>query len=312
MANHILDIDDLTPDDFDKVIAYGLSPKSEKVMANKSAALLFEKPSARTRHATETAIVALGGHPITVKGDEVGIGKRESVHDLTLTLACYHAVIGARVFDHGVLAEMASAIDGAGAPCSVLNLLSDKAHPCQGVADIITIIQASKEMNLEISNAQVTYVGDSNNVASSLALACAMASVKLVVASPVDFQPEAELIKRVERLGGTIEVVTDPNEGVEGADFIYTDTWTSMGQEAEASVRKEVFRNYQVNELLISKAKKDVKIMHCLPAHRGEEITDAVLDSKSSIVFKQAYNRKLSAIGLLTLMVKKQGGQKWP
>ncbi len=312
MANHVLDIDDLTLDEFNKVISYGISPNPQKVMADKSAALLFEKPSARTRHSTETAIVALGGHPVTVKGDEVGIGKRESVHDLALTLACYHSVIGARVFDHKVLKEMTRAIDEAGANCSVLNLLSNKAHPCQGLADIMTIIQESNEMNLDIGKVKVAYVGDSNNVVSSLALSCAMAGVKLVVASPPGFQPEDELIKRVERLGGTIEIVVDPFEAVEGADFIYTDTWTSMGQEAEASVRKEVFRNYQVNDLLVKRAKSDVKIMHCLPAHRGEEITDSVIDSKSSIVFKQAYNRKLSAIGLLTHLVKAQGGQIWP
>jgi ornithine carbamoyltransferase len=264
------------------------------VLEGQGVALLFEKASNRTRNSSEMAAVALGGHPVYIQGDEVGIDVREPAEDVARTLACYHSVLCARVIDHGTLVRMAAALDGAEMAVPVINLLSDRAHPCQAVADLLTLDDAFGHLD----GLTVAYVGDWNNVARSLALALARTGAHLRLGCPDGYGPAATDLYDLD-----LELHHTPREAVKGADAVYSDTWTSMGQEAEAAVRRQAFDGWTVTEDLMAQAADHAIFMHCLPAHRGEEVTDDVLDGPQSRVWPQALNRLHAARGVLAWLL---------
>ena len=298
--SHFLDIDDLSCDELADVLALAAEPApgAAPVLAGRGAALVFEKPSARTRSSTELAVVALGGHPVYIQGFEVGIDTRERAEDVARTLACYHAVLCARVLDHEVLVRMASALDGG--PVPVVNLLSDRAHPCQAIADLLTLGQVFGPLE----GRTLAYVGDANNMWRSLALATAMVGMTMRTATPDGYGPDPDDVARVARLGAEVELTTDPAEAVAGADALYTDVWTSMGQEEEAALRRKAFAGFTVDDDLLALAAPEAVVLHCLPAHRGEEISTAVLDGPRSVVWQQATNRMHAMRGLLGWLLR--------
>jgi ornithine carbamoyltransferase len=299
-----LEIDDLTPAQFASVLDAALEWKREpsqipQLLEGRGAALLFEKPSARTRASTEMAVIGLGGHPIYIRPNEVGLGVREPVADVARSLAGYCAVIAARVFAHETLEEMAQAVD-----LPVVNLLSDRAHPCQAVADFLTL----RELFGDIEGRRLVFVGDGNNVAASLASAAALSGVELTVASPSGYELDDDTVERARNLGGTIELTVDPYEAVQGADAVYTDVWTSMGQEEESAIRRKAFEGYTVDEALMKEAGDQAWFLHCLPAHRGEEVSAEVIDGSRSVVWQQAANRMDSARALLAELCREPVG----
>ncbi|MGZ4676644.1 MAG: ornithine carbamoyltransferase [Acidimicrobiia bacterium] len=282
-----LEIDELSHAELatllDTMLAWKADPSAvTRSLAGRGVALVFQKPSARTRNSAEMAVFGLGGHPITIRHDEISIDVRESAEDVARTLAAYHAIVAARVFDHGVLERMAAAVD-----VPVVNLLSDRGHPCQALADLLTI----RETFGALEGRRVAFVGDGNNVAASLAFGAALTGMELVVSSPSGYELDDIVVDRARNLGGTVDLVADPQEAVKGVDVIYADTWTSMGEEAEATIRREAFRGWQVDETLLEVAGPQARFMHCLPAHRGEEVTDEVLDGPASLIWRQAANR---------------------
>ena len=295
-----LEVDDLTPAEFADVLTRAATWKRDattlpRPLDGQGVALLFEKPSARTRTSSEMAIVGLGGHPIYIRPEEVGLGVRETVEDVARTLAAYCAVVAARVFAHGTLEAMAGAVD-----IPVVNLLSDRAHPCQALADYLTLQEAFGSLE----GRRLVFVGDGNNVAASLAFGAALSGVELTVASPPGYELDDDVLERSRNLGGAVEVTNDPFEAVKGADAIYTDVWTSMGQEEEQEARRAAFAGFQVGSELMGAAGEQVKFLHCLPAHRGEEVTAEVIDGPTSLVWEQAANRMHSARALLSLLVE--------
>jgi ornithine carbamoyltransferase len=267
-----------------------LAVTAEKPLAGKGVALLFEKPSARTRHSMEMAVVSLGGHPMSVRADEVGVGSRESPEDIARTLACYHSVVAARVKDHQLLETFAGAIPNT----PVVNMLSDRAHPLQALADLLTV----KQVRGTIAGAKIAYIGDGNNVARSLAVGASLLGAEFRCASPEGYELSAD----ISALPGVAQF-RDPVEAVHDASFVYTDVWVSMGQDAETEARKRVFRPYQVDEALMAKASPDAAFLHCLPAIRGEEVTAGVIDGPQSAVWKQAENRYHAARGALAYLL---------
>lgn len=246
--------------------------------------LFFEKPSTRTRVSCEVAAADLGMVPLVLKQDEVGLGKRESVEDVGRVLDRYLDVLAFRVFDHQNLVALA-----ASAEAPVINLLSDREHPCQALADLQTLAE-----HRPLEGATVAFIGDGNNVCNSLVIAGLMMGTTVRVAAPAGNEPTAEILE-LARAGGApgaeVHVTNDPVEAVAGADAVYTDVWASMGQEGEAAERRQRFMPYQVNEALFAQAKEDAIFLHCLPAHRGEEVTDEVADHARSRIFDQAENR---------------------
>ena len=294
-----LEVDDLDPAQLETVLdraqAWKRAPVDiEPVLAGRGVAMLFEKPSARTRVSTELAVSTLGGHPVYLRGEEVGIGVRESAEDVARTLASYCSVIAARVFDHALLEVMSASVD-----VPVVNLLSDRAHPCQALADLLTL----REIMGVIEGRRLAYVGDGNNVAASLAFAAALSGLELTLASPPGYELDDDVAERARNLGGAIELVADPDEAVRGADAVYTDVWTSMGQEEESDQRKVAFAGYQVDAALMALAGPQARLLHCLPAHRGEEVTSDVLEGPQSAVWLQAANRMHSVRALLVSLV---------
>jgi ornithine carbamoyltransferase len=295
MNADFLEVDALTPDRLaallDRALAWKDDPAAVPAsLAGQGVALLFEKPSARTRSSTEMAVVGLGGHPIYMRPEEVGLGVRESVEDVARTLAGYCTILAARVFDHATLEAMAAAVD-----VPVVNLLSDRAHPCQALADVLTL----RETLGSLDGRRIVFVGDGNNVAASLAFASALCGIELTVASPPGYELDDDVVDRARNLGGVVEVVNEPHEAVKGADAIYTDVWTSMGQEEEAAARRAAFTGYQVGRQLMEAAGDQAVFLHCLPAHRGEEVTTEVIDGPASLVWQQAANRMHAVRALL-------------
>ena len=293
MPRHFLEVDDLSHDELATVLALAADPKPPRVLDGLGAALLFEKPSARTRNSMEMAVVQLGGHPVTIRGDEVGLDVRESVEDVTRILHSYHAVIAARVFDHSMLERMTAV-----SRVPIVNLLSDAGHPMHALADVLTMTQLFGDL----VGRRVAYVGDGNNVCRSLALAAGMCGMEVSVAAPEGYQPSADDVARFRAAGIEALITAEPEEAIEGADVIYTDAWYSMGQEDEANERRPVFRPYQANATLMAAA-PGAAFLHCLPAHRGDEVTDEVLESPASKVWQQAENRMHAARGLLAWIV---------
>jgi ornithine carbamoyltransferase len=298
-ARTFLEVDDLTPAEFAAVLDTAEKGKADpsgipQLLAGLGVVLLFEKPSARTRASTEMAVVHLGGHPIYVRPEEVGLGVRESVADVARTFAGFCAVIAARVFDHATLEEMAAVVD-----IPVVNLLSDRAHPTQAVADFLTL----RELFGSLEGRRLAYVGDGNNVTASLAYAAALSGVELTVASPPGYELDDLTVARARNLGATVELVTDPYEAVAGSDAVYTDVWTSMGQEAEQAARLAAFAGYTVDDALMAAAGEHAWFLHCLPAHRGEEVAASVIDGPRSAVWQQAANRMHAARAVISHLV---------
>jgi ornithine carbamoyltransferase len=295
MARHLLEVDDLTPDELERVLDLAEDPDPEPVLAGRGMALVFEKPSARTRNSMEMAVVQLGGHPVSVRGDEVGIDRRESAEDVARTLACYHAAVGARVFSHRVLERMAAV-----SSVPVVNLLSDEAHPLQALADLLTLRQAWGGFK----DRTLAYVGDGNNVCRSLALAGALAGLVVRVACPPGYGVPDAHADRLRALGAEeVSVSSRPEEAVDGADAVYTDVWASMGQEDQAGDRRRAFEGFGVDERLMAGAAPGALFLHCLPAHRGEEVAAAVVDGPASRVWAQAANRMHAARGVLGFLL---------
>jgi ornithine carbamoyltransferase len=299
MTGDFLEVDALTPDRLaallDRAIAWKEDPDAiPATLAGQGVALLFEKPSARTRSSTEMAVVGLGGHPIYIRPEEVALGVRETVEDVARTLAGYCRILAARVYDHATLEAMAAAVD-----IPVLNLLSDRAHPCQALADVLTL----RERLGSLDGRRIVFVGDGNNVAASLAFASALCGIELTAASPPGYELDDDVVDRARNLGGVVEVVNEPYEAVKGADAIYTDVWTSMGQEDEAAARRAAFAGYQVDGQLMEAAGDQAVFLHCLPAHRGEEVSEEVFESAASVVFDQAENRLHTQKALLLMLL---------
>jgi ornithine carbamoyltransferase len=292
---HFLEVDDLSPAELSTVLDLAEQPNPEPVLTGRGVALIFEKPSNRTRNSTEMAVVGLGGHPITIRGEEIGLGVREPVDDVTRVLARYHRVVGARVFDHGVLEAMAKVDE-----IPIVNLLSDRAHPCQALADLLTLRQRWGRL----AGHTVAWVGDGNNVARSLTLACALAGVDIRLACPAGHQLDPVAVDGARARGVQVTVTGDPLEAVTGADAVCTDVWVSMGQESEQAAREDAFAGYQVDETLMAAAAPAAVFLHCLPAHRGLEVSAAVIDGPASLVFDQAENRMHSIRGLLLWLVQ--------
>ena len=263
-------------------------------LRGRTLAMVFQKPSNRTRVSFEVGMYQLGGHALHLSPDEIQIGKRETPSDTGRVLARYIDAIMVRTFDHGDLEELAGAAD-----VPVVNGLSDAHHPCQALADILTV----REEFGGLEGQKITYVGDGNNVAHSLAIACALTGAELTIAHPEGHGPDKDVLELAGSLGAAPLLTEDPNEAVRGARVVYTDVWASMGQEAEAEKRKRKFAPYQVDEGLMSLAAEDAVFLHCLPAHRGEEVTAGVIDGPRSRVFDQAENRLHAQKALLYLLL---------
>ena len=282
---NLLSIADLTPDSLGQILHLAarckLEPRSwAGSREGRSIGLFFAKQSLRTWVSCEVAAIELGVHPVLIRNEEAGIGTRESPEDLGRVLERYLDLLALRVYEHQHLERIAAV-----ATVPVVNLLSEREHPCQALADLQTIAERRS-----LAETTLAYVGDGNNVARSLLQAATMAGMRVRIASPSGYEPVPAVVAMARR-HGEVELTLDPVEAVEGADVVYTDVWTSMGQETEVARRREAFRAYQVNSQLLEHASPNVIFMHCLPAHRGEEVTDEVIDGPRSVVFDQAENR---------------------
>ena len=291
MKKDLITIMDLKPAEIEEIFDLTDKLKSGKKqytdsLKNKTVALIFQKPSNRTRVSFEVGMTQLGGNSIYLGPDELKLGVRESAHDVAKVLSRYLDGIVARTFSHKDFLELAKY-----AAVPVINGLTDLFHPCQGLTDIYTI----REKKKTLKGIKVSYVGDGNNVLHSLLLGAVKMGMKIFVANPKGYEPKKEILNKAKILakesGGEIHVTNDPQSAVQDSDVLYTDVWTSMGQEKERRKRLKTFKSFQINKVLASKAKKDCIIMHCLPAHRGEEITDSIINGPNSVVFDQAENR---------------------
>jgi ornithine carbamoyltransferase len=291
MPKDFLTLDDWSPEELLAILARArelkaLLRKGERpqTLLGRTMAMYFEHPSLRTHVTFEAGMTQLGGHAIFLSPEQVGVGTRESPRDVALNLSRWVDVIVARTASHSLVEELARA-----ASIPVINGLTDLAHPCQAMADLLTIAE-----RMPLERASLAYVGDGNNVANSLLLGAALLGVEIRVGTPESHRPALRVRQAAERLaarsGAALRFTSDPSEAVRGADFVYTDVWTSMGQEAEAAARRAHFEAYQVNERLLRHA-PEAWVLHCLPAHRGEEITSDVLDGPRSLVLDQAENR---------------------
>lgn len=259
--------------------------------------MIFEKPSTRTRVSFEVAIEQLGGSAIYLSKDDIQLSRGESIPDTARTLSRYVDGIVCRTFGHDRVESLAEFSE-----VPVVNALTDWVHPCQGLADFYTIRQFSKS-----ETPRLAYVGDGNNVCHSLMIGAWLLDYPMTIAGPEGYEPDDVLLESLNERGGSIEWTSSPEDAVDGADFIYTDVWASMGQEEEAQKRKQVFEPYQVNNDLLDRAGEDVKVLHCLPAHRGEEVTNEVIDGPHSVVFDQAENRLHVQKALLAVLLSDDG-----
>jgi len=299
-----LSVDDLSTEELTDLLgdAAAMKAKPEKhadALAGAHVALVFEKPSTRTRVSMEVGVASLGGHPVVLRGDELQLGRGETIEDTGRVLSLYVDAIAVRTFGQERLEALA-----AGATVPVINLLSDESHPCQALADLLTI---QEHVNEKLSGTSLAYLGDGNNVAHSLLIAGARMGMDVRVASPSGYQPDREVVERAREVaahtGGRVIVTDLVAEAAEGADVLYTDVWASMGQEGESGERIKVLEGYGIDESTVSIASDDVKVMHCLPAHRGEEISAEVMDGDRSIVWDQAENRLHAQKALLVWLL---------
>lgn len=296
-SKNFIDIASLSLPDLEAILDLALveSVRLGRPLEGQGVALIFEKPSNRTRHSMEMAVVQLGGHPIYTRGEEVGFDVREPVEDVARILSGYHSVIAARVFSHSVIERLAASSD-----VPVVNMLSDWAHPLQALADVMTMRAEFGELKDRI----VAFVGDYNNVARSLFEACVLLGAHCRLAAPTGYSADPDEVARLENLGsGRVDIVTDPRAAVEGAHAVHTDTWVSMGQENEKAERVAIFAPYSVNEDLMALAAPDAIFMHCLPAYRGLEVTSQVIDGPRSRVVRQGHNRLHSARAVLAFLL---------
>lgn len=298
MTRHLLDIASLGASTLRHILDLSNSTDviAAKPLAGQGVALIFEKPSNRTRHSMEMAVVALGGHPVYTRGEEVGFDVRESVEDIARIMAGYHSVLAARVFHHSVVERMAAVSE-----VPVINMLSDVAHPLQALADIITMEQHVGS----IQSLTVAWVGDYNNVARSLGEAVCLLGGTFAIGCPDGYNANDGELARLQSLGGVVRQSVDPREVVTDAHVVHTDTWISMGQESEAQERREIFGKYCVTPELMSAAAPGAKFMHCMPAHRGEEVTADVMDGSASLVIQQGHHRLTGARGALAWVMGK-------
>jgi len=294
-------------DDFEDILASAVKMKKEPkkgskqdVLKGKVLGMVFEKPSLRTRISFEVGMTQLGGKALYIGPDEVSIGKRESVSDVANVLSRYVNAIMYRAFSNQTMRELAKH-----ASVPVINGLDDLEHPCQCAADLLTVM----EKKGKLKGLQLVYVGDGNNVCNSLLLGCALTGMNMRAATPKDFKPNADIVAKAQEIakgkGGRIETLSNPYQAVEGADVIYTDTWVSMGQETDKQIREKVFLPYQVNDKLAEKANKDYIFLHCLPAHRGLEVSADVIDGPHSVVFDEAENRMHAQKAILVAVLGK-------
>lgn len=286
---HFLEISDYSSSELEQLLQLAVDLKKEwqsggnrPVLAGKVLAMVFQKPSLRTRVSFEVGMLHLGGHALYLSPAEIGLGQRESIADVARVLSGYAQGVMARVFSPDHITELAK-----WSRVPIINGLSDKSHPCQALADVLTLLEHFGSLR----GLKLAYVGDSNNVAYSLAQAAMLLGIKMAIASPEGYQFDRATIDAICALGGELFTTDDPIKAVDGADAIYTDTWTSMGQEAETEKRRKAFPPYQVNDALLKHAASHAVVLHCLPAHRGEEITDEVADGTHSLLFPQAENR---------------------
>ncbi|MEW6357102.1 MAG: ornithine carbamoyltransferase [Planctomycetota bacterium] len=303
-SKHLVNIADLPREDVEEILrtahkmkADHKKGKKDLCLAGKTLGMIFEKPSLRTRVSFEVGMSQLGGQTIYLSKDDIKIGKRESPIDVARVISRYLDGLMMRTFSHEIIVIFAEH-----ATVPIINGLSDYVHPCQALGDLFTI----QEQKGDLSAIKAAFVGDGNNVARSLAFACAKLGVSLALSSPKGHELDEQTMKIAEDITereGCVRLVGDPQAAVRGADVVYTDVWASMGQEDEAKKREQVFRRYRVDAKLMSKAKKDAIFMHCLPAHRGEEVTDEVLDSPQSVVLDQAENRMHVQKAILKLLM---------
>ncbi len=306
MLDNFISIHDLTLYQFSKILDISREIKDNphrfrNKLKGKILAMIFQKPSLRTRMTFEVGMLQLGGEAVYLSPSDIQIGTRETVYDMGKNLERWIDAIMIRTFAHQNVIDLAQSCH-----IPVINALTDLLHPCQAMADFFTL----KEKRGDLANFKLAYVGDGNNVCHSLLSAAAKAGSKMSVASPSGYEPDPEIRKQVaedgKETGASFSFTNDPSEAVENADAIYTDTWASMGQEQEKEKRGEIFAPFQVNKSLMAKAKKGAFFMHCLPAHRGEEVTDDVIDSSQSLVYDQAENRlHVQKVIMLSLLGKK-------
>jgi len=296
---HLLSVADLRREDVEALFRLSAELKARRAEARtaltgRTLALLFEKPSLRTRVTFEVGMRQLGGEAIYLGAQEIQLGVREPVSDVARNLGRWVDAIAARTFRHATVEELAR---HAGVP--VVNALSDREHPCQALADFFTLWERGQEFD----KFRLAWIGDGNNVCHSLLLLAGLVGAEVVCACPAGYEPDPGVAARARELGARVEVIRDPREAATGADALYTDVWISMGQEAEQETRRRAFRGYQVNEDLLAFARVGAVVMHCLPAHRGEEISEEALEGPHSVVFDQAENRlHLQKALLLTLL----------
>lgn len=301
MARSFLTADDLTSEDlfaiFERARILKEAIKKRKaldVLRNKVIGILFEKPSTRTRTSFESAILRLGGAAIYLAPNDLQIKRGEPIEDTGRMLGSYLDAVVARVYDHQTVEDFSRY---SGIP--VINGLSDLEHPTQAVCDLFTILETKGE----VRGLTLTYVGDGNNVCHSLLLMCALAGMNMNVACPQGYSPREDILNKAneiaEKTGAKMEVLDNPKEAAKGADILYTDVWVSMGEEGEEETKLNVFQGYQINTDLLNIASKDARVMHCLPAHRGLEITNDIIEGPQSIVWQQAENKMHGAAGIL-------------
>lgn len=304
-ATDFLSVRDMNQEEILATFDIALDMKADRMkyaeaLKGQALAMIFEKPSLRTRTTFDIGIQQLGGYSLYLSPAEISLGKRESVYDVAKNLERMVQGIMIRTFAHQIVIDMAKF-----ASIPIINGLTDFSHPCQAMADYLTV----KEVKGELKGLKLCYVGDGNNVAHSLMFAGAILGVDVTVACPAGYEPNLiafqQATEDAKRTGAKIEVVHDPVAGVGNADVVYTDVWASMGQEAEAAERRRIFMPFQVNEDLMAKAKSDAIFMHCLPAHRGDEVTDGVIDAPNSVVFQEAENRLHAQKAIMYQLMKK-------
>ena len=294
----LISIADLSSKDIQGLIESAVELKRKRnntLLKGKTLAMIFEKPSLRTRVSFDVGMFELGGHSIYLSPAEIGLGKREPIADAAEVLSRYVQGIMARTFAHDTVVQLAKH-----ATVPVINGLSDEEHPCQILADLQTIY----EKKGKLKGLNVAYIGDANNCANSLMLACAITGMEFRIACPAGYTPSDAIMRKARGKKGRIMVTDDPKKAVKGADVIYTDVWTSMGQEAESAKRRRDFSGFQVNSKLIAAAKKDVILLHPLPAHYGEEVAEGMLRKPRSVVFDQAENRLHMQKAILVKLMK--------
>ncbi|AGK61961.1 ornithine carbamoyltransferase [Archaeoglobus sulfaticallidus PM70-1] len=301
---HLVSISDLSREEIEKILDLADRLKSERYkgivadyLKNKSLAMIFELPSTRTRVSFEVAMSDMGGHALYLNWNDLQLGRGEPIKDTARVLSRYVHAIMIRARNHKIIEELARH-----SSVPVINGLSNLEHPCQILADLMTI----REYKRSLSKIKLVWVGDGNNVCNSLILASAIMGIKMVYSTPAGYEPDQSILEKALELGGSIEYVREPEEAVKDADVIYTDVWASMGQEAEREKRLKVFADYQVNTNLLSYANEDVIVLHCLPAHRGEEITDEVIESSNSVVYDQAENRLHAQKAILLTLISEK------